>query len=115
MVSMDGPCELELPIASEFDLQSVAEFGGDANTPDASVLEELPADCEPTFDEGAFGLVANAGRDRDQDDESGFGPDEFDDDPDDDDDDQADDFDDDDDDLDDDFDDFDDDDDDEDV
>ena len=107
MVSMDDPCELEPPIASEFDLQSVPEFGGDTHTPDASVLEELPADCEPTFDEGAFGLVADAGRDRGEDDGSGFDPDDFDDDPDDDD--QADDLDDDDADLDDDSDDFDDD------
>ena len=108
MASMDGPCEFKLPIASEFDLQSVPEFGGDTYTPDASVLEELPAGCEPTFDEGAFGLVADAGRDRGEDDGSDFDPDDFDDDPDDDDD-QADDLDDDDADLDDDSDDFDDD------
>jgi len=108
MVSMDGPCELELAIASEFDVQNVFELGGDTHAPDASVPEELPADCEPTFDEGALGLGASVGRDRGEEDESDFDPDEFDDEPEDDD--QADDFDDDDDDdLDDDFDDFDDD------
>jgi hypothetical protein len=107
MVSMDGPCELELAIASEFDVQNVLELGGDTHAPDASVLEELPADCEPTFNEGAFGLVADVGRDRDEEDESDFDPEEFGDEPEEDD--QADDFDDDEEDLDDDFDDFDDD------
>ncbi|MBU0618172.1 MAG: hypothetical protein KKI02_10680 [Planctomycetes bacterium] len=103
MVSMECASELEPAIASEFDIQTVPESDGDGNTPGVSLPEEAPADWELTIDEGALGLVADAGRDREEDDDSDFGFDGLDDEPDEDN--LTDDFDDDDDDLDDDFDD----------
>lgn len=101
MVSMERPCELELAIVPEFDMQTVPKPDEDADTPDASVPEEAPASWVPTFVDGDFPLMADAGRDRDQSDEGDVEFDDLDDEPDDDDD-LADDFDDDDDDLDDD-------------
>ena len=63
MVSMECPCELEAAITTEFDVQIVLEFDGDVSTLDASLPEEAPADWDPSFDEGAIGLAADAGRD----------------------------------------------------
>jgi hypothetical protein len=110
MASIHCVCEFEPVVVPEFDIEPVQELSGNQDTVGAGAPEDAPVDGEPAFDQGAFGLVADAGRDRDEDgDDSDFGFDDFDDEPDDDD--LADDFDDDedDDDLDDDLDDLDDD------
>jgi hypothetical protein len=111
MVSTECACELDWAIAPEFDIQPVPEFDEDEDGEAPGVsLEEEPVNWEPIFNDGALGLVADAGRDRDEEaDDSDFGFDDFDNEPDDDD--LDDDFEDDDEDLDDDLDDLDDDDD----
>jgi hypothetical protein len=103
MVAIRRPCELELTIVPDFDLQTVPDPDEDADTPDASGPEEAPLSWEPTFDGGDAPLMADAGRERDDSDDDDAEFDDLDDEPDDDD--LADDDDDDDDDLDDDLDD----------
>ncbi len=60
MVLMERPCELELAIVPEFDMQTVPKPDEDADTPDASVPEEAPASWEPTFVDGDFPLMAGS-------------------------------------------------------
>ena len=109
MAWMQCACELEPAVIAEMEIPFVPEFGADEEPPGLSVAEEAGVDGEPISGDGALGLIADVGRDRDEDgDDSDFAFDDFDSEPEDDD--LDDDFDDDDDDLDDDLDDLDDDD-----
>ncbi len=108
MLSLASSDEFERAIAPEYDIQNDPEIDSDMERTVTAVLEEDLADCDPSFEEGALVLCAQAERrtDDDEDDDDNDNDDiefdDFDDEPDEDDD-----FDDDEDDLGDDLDDFD--------
>jgi ribonuclease E len=80
MLSTENPLEREPIAAPQLDIPEDPGLNGEADGGDTTLAEEQVSDWEPSFEEGAFGLRADAARKQedDDDDDSDFGFDDFD-------------------------------------
>jgi hypothetical protein len=78
MLSTRSPFEFEPVVTPEPESPCRRRFDSDAEGARTPVTEEWAVEGEPSFEEGALGLGADAARKQDEDDDSDFGFDDFD-------------------------------------